>query len=172
MKGQQTHLLEELLAAAGRKVADADVLDKPGLDELLHRAPSRHDVVRQVPVDVGLAVRSLALGERDRPAAGQARGLGQVSRASFPRVEDRGDALHEVQVEVVQLEVLQGVLEGALDLFRLVESVPDCSDESQPSGTSEGTGSAERCSRLEVTQSSLRSIPASLMPCPTSASFL
>lgn len=60
-------MFEELLAAADSEIADSDVLDEAVLDELLHSPPSRENVVRQVPIDVLLAV-SLALGERDRPA--------------------------------------------------------------------------------------------------------
>lgn len=129
--GSEAHLLEELLEPADGKVADADVLGLALLDELLHGGPGRRRVAGEVPVDLGLALLGL-VGERDGPAAGVSLGSesarageGKLRRRPSAERRTRGDALHEVEVEVVEPEVVERLLQADGDLVGRVERVPE-----------------------------------------------
>lgn len=107
--GLDLGILEQLLDPVDVEVGDTNVLNEALLDELLHLAPGGEDVVGKLAVG-DLATVLVELGLLRRPAFGLGGALG-----------DEGDRpVHEVKVEVLEAEVLEGLLAGKGDILGLV----------------------------------------------------
>ena len=94
----------DALEHVDREVADTDVLDKSDLDEVLHRAPCVDE--GDAAVDLGSAV-------------------GFLREHIVALANKRSWVVDEVEIEVVELEVSEGLAAGGLDVVGVVVSAPE-----------------------------------------------
>jgi len=115
--------VQELVGSVNVEVGDTNGLGQALVNELLHLLPRRGDIVGELNVELVLAVLAF-----DSVVKGWDNTLGGVNlEVDVP--------VHEVQVEVLQAEVLQGVLDGELDVFGVVVQLKELgSDENLLSG--------------------------------------
>lgn len=120
-RGHNLGRLEHLLRLLNVEVADADAPDLARGDELLHGRPGVGDGHLLLQEEVGLGV----LGEQLVALVDEADGPVDLivisSAAGLPR---RRGLTYEVQVEVVSLQVLEGLVQGRLDVVGVVVVVP------------------------------------------------
>ena len=113
--------LEELPSSSDVEVGDTNVLDEALVDELLHLGPSGGDIVGKLDIEEllsGLALDGVFLGGED--TFGSIDLQVDLSISSFPLVKTQEKTyvpVHEVKVKVLETQVLQGVLDGQLDVL-------------------------------------------------------
>lgn len=133
---------------------------QPCVDELFHRCPSRRMIQSEIPVD-DLLLSILLSREGYRP-------------------------VHEIEIQVVEFEIAQGLSQLDFDLLRSVERIPELFKfhqhllaaprasciSSYPSNVSyDPFDAATTLLTFEVTQISSLGVPAAAIPAPTSCSL-
>ncbi len=107
--GLDAGLVDDLASAADVEVADTDVANLALLDHLLHDAVGGHEVAREIGLLDGMATSAANGGDHGALC-----------------VEESDGPVHEVQVEVVCAEVLEGSVQG----LRRVEQRGRCQQDS------------------------------------------
>jgi len=142
--------LEELPSSSDVEVGDTNVLDEALVDELLHLGPSGRDIVGKLNIEEllsGLALDGVFLGGKD--TFGSIDLQVDLSISSFPFVKTQEKAyvpVHEVKVKVLETQVLQGVLDGQLDVFGVMVELEKLGGD--PKLLSGDTGSLDSLSDL------------------------
>lgn len=112
--GGDLGISEQVVDGLGLEVGDTDALGQAGADEVLHGLPRL--------ADGGLAPADLLFAV-DEPA-------GRVAHLGVDVLERDGE-VHDVEVKVVDLPVLQRASAGGLDVFPRVERLPDLGDDEE-----------------------------------------
>lgn len=117
--------LEELPSSSNVKVGDTNVLDETLVDELLHLGPSGGDIIGELNIEEllsRLALDGVFLGRKDTlwSIDLQVDLTAQHMPPLSVHLQRTHVPVHEVEIEVLETQVLQGVLDGQLDVFGVV----------------------------------------------------
>ena len=144
--------LEELPSSSDVEVGDTNVLDEALVNELLHLGPGGGDIVGKLNIEEllsGLALDGVLLGREDTFGSIDLQVDLPVSSDSMTSdAKDTHVPVHEVEVKVLETQVLQGVLNGQLDVFGVMVELEKLGGD--PKLLSGDTGSLDTLSDLSL----------------------